>query len=126
MRSFAVALIILCIMVTGMFLHASALTRAGEELDDIAESIQKTIENEDWEQLPGEVDRLCDKWDNMSVWLSCVIEHDEIDTIMISVAGIREYAGYREIPELMAELSSLRELINHIPVKEKPMPQNIL
>jgi len=103
-----------------------ALSRATQELNEILEDIQISIIDKEWDRLSEETNRLNDKWDQMSKWMSCVIEHDEIDNIMISVASIKEYARYREIPELMAELSALYELINHIPIKERLLPQNIL
>ena len=126
MKSFTIAVVILCVMIVGMFVHTIALSKAEGELIRITEHIEESVKNKNWNKLSGEVESLCKSWDEMSVWLSCVIEHEEIDNIMVSVASIREYARYREIPELMAELSSLCELINHIPLKEKPMPQNIL
>ncbi len=126
MKSFIVAVVILCIIIFGMCLHEMALSRANQELNEILEDIQISIIDKEWDRLSEETNRLNDKWDQMSKWMSCVIEHDEIDNIMISVASIKEYARYREIPELMAELSALYELINHIPIKERLLPQNIL
>lgn len=126
MRSFTIAVVILCVMITGMFIHTAALSRAGNDLNEITDRIENSVKSKKWDELSENVEKLCYSWDRMSKWLSCVIEHDEIDSIMVSVASIREYAKYREIPELMAELSALGELIDHIPLKEKPMPQNIL
>ena len=125
MKSFIIAVVILCLMLFMMVGHTFLLGYAGQRLDTITQNIMENVEIKNWEEVDSQV-RMQDKeWDRISKWISCLIEHDETDQIMVSIASVSEYAKHRETPELMSETAVLRRLIDHIPQKELPIPQNI-
>lgn len=118
--------VILALILAGMFFYHSALSSASADMLESVKRIQANADSDNWESAYDEIDSLMNKWEHYSIRLARLVEHEELDSIMIKLAVIREYAKYKDMPELMGELSALRDLLSHIPRKESLLIENIL
>lgn len=92
----------------------------------MAESIYKSIEEEQWSKAKAYSEKLKDLWEVDSKWVSMLVDHSEIDLIIKAIASLNEYVKYEKMPQVMAELKTLIKIIEHIPDKEKMSMGNIL
>ena len=72
-----------------------------------------------------ETDKLKVKWEKDVKWITVLIDHRETDEINKTLSSLREYVIYREVPELMATASSLKQMFEHIPLKERLITENV-
>lgn len=117
---------ILALIVAGMLFYHSSLSSASADMLGSVKKIQVSADSDNWESVYAEIDSLMKKWDHYSIRLARLVEHAELDSIMVRLAVIREYAKYKEMPVLMGELSALSDLLSHIPKKESLLIENIL
>jgi hypothetical protein len=125
-KGFIVALCILVAMVTSLFFYQNALFKISGEMLERIDKIKHYARDDKWEKVDREMKHLTAMWEDVSYKLSLVIDHEEIDLIMISLFKANEYKEYEEVPEFMAEITNLEKLIDHIPNKEKLSIENIL
>lgn len=125
MRGAIIAGCIFVVMVIGMFLSLSALEKSCKEISDTAENIYQCASEQSFEEAQKMMKELEDMWDRKSKWVSMLVDHGETDEIMKTIAALGEYVKYTEMPELMAEIKTLKILIEHIPEKERPGLRNI-
>ncbi len=125
MRSLVISICILALILGGMFWYYSLLSDLDEQMQTMLSDLDTQIKEDKWEEATKTAEKINKEWEEKTRWLSCLIEHDEIDNIMITVASLEKFTKYKEEPELMSELSKLQKLISHIPRKEKLIPENL-
>lgn len=125
MRGAIIAGCLFVVMVIGMFFSLSALEKSCKEISDTAESIYQRVSEESFDEANKKMKELENMWAEKSKWVSMLVDHGETDEIMKTIASLGEFVKYAEIPELMAEIKTLKILIEHIPEKERPGLRNI-
>ena len=125
MRGVIVAASLFFVMLAGIILIQQSIEKTSEKIVAQIGDLEEKIEAEDWDGVDEGVKKLEADWEKDAKWISMLVDHDEIDLIMTTVAALKEYEKYRDLPELMAEISTLERLIEHIPHKEAPILENI-
>jgi hypothetical protein len=114
------AIIIFCLFAQ-MFLFDTS-----EELGKSLEAIESMIDNSDWEGSEKDFERLREDWNSVKGRWAALTHHDEIDNIDATFAKLGEYIKSKDSSSALAELSSLIQLIRHVPRKETLTLENIL
>ncbi len=125
MKSFIISLCILALFIFGMVYSINLLFDFENEMKETVNEVREYVKNDNWEEAQNSTQKLEKEWGRKTRWLSCFIEHEELDNIMTTLASLEEFTKYEEKPELMSELAKLEKLIEHIPHKEKLIPENI-
>jgi len=90
------------------------------------ESLEKLVESEKWTDAEKQLNNIQEKWSKTEKWIASFVDHEEIDSIKITLAKLSQYVHRKEATDFMAESAVLKLLIKHIPGKEKPKLQNLL
>ncbi len=125
MRIFYVSLALLLVIVIGLFFYSDFLTRESGEMLTLIDNLSHAAEKEDWPKTDAAMEKVTQKWEETSPRLALFSDHSLLDEIMLTTAAAGGYVKYRETPELMAEIETLRSLVEHIPKREKLSLYNI-
>lgn len=126
MRGTLVSAALLALIIVLMAVSQAALLRESEGISALAEELRGAAEAESWENAQNIMEEINKRWETGQSWIAMLIDHEEIDSVVSTLAALSQYVRYRELPELMAELETFRRLIEHIPRKESAELQNIL
>lgn len=102
------------------YLHQSA-----QELDYLIGKVERNSRSNDWANAVNELTNLDNEWKNTSNIWAMLIDHAEIDNIDDSLIRMREYIKAQNSVLALGELASLKQYINHIPLKESFSFDNI-
>lgn len=125
MRVFIAALALLLVLLIGLFCYSGFLTRESDTMLSLIDTLSREAEQGDWKNTEHAMDTLRDTWEKTSPRLALFTDHSLLDEIMLTTAAAGGYVKYREMPELMAEIETLRTLIGHIPKREQLSLYNI-
>ena len=125
MRGTITAALLFAALITGMFFAQTSLEKTGDEMTKPLDELTEAVERDDWETADFVLKDLSEKWKENEKWLAMLIDHSETDLIITTMSEISQYEKFRDKPELMANVETLRELIKHIPKKERVTFENI-
>lgn len=126
MKAFIAAIVIFVLLIgfgVGSYIY---LENTAEKLVDKTELLEKSVHKKDWKATEKNFASLTSSWDKANEKWTMLIDHQELDSINISISRIREYIKIRYLPGLVAELAELRLLLLHIPEKEAINIDNML
>ena len=126
MRGVIISSVLFAALIIGMIFAQMALEKTGEKMTKPLDELTKAVETEDWETADSICKDLSEKWEDNEKWLAMLIDHGETDLIITTMSEISQYEKFRDKPELMAKVETLRELAEHIPKKERVTLENIL
>lgn len=126
MRGVVIAACFFVLMLAGAIVVQCTLEKTSKEVIAEIDRITDEVENKQWENADKSMYQLEKELQNTAKWIAMFVEHAEIDKIIMSFSAVKEYEQYRDIPEMMAETATLRELIGHIPRREALSLENIL
>ncbi len=126
MRTYVlVALVMVIVLATGLF-ALEALKDTAARMVAGFDRVEKAVAGEDWAEARREMDRAQKMWTGYKGWWTMVIDHQEIDNIDMTMARMNRYIGMRDKTMAFGELAVLKQILCHIPEKEKVSWQNIL
>lgn len=126
MKGTIIAALIFAVLVTGMYFAQMSLEKVGEDMTKPLDELTEAVDKDDWNTADAVCKDLSEKWEQNAVWLSMLIDHSETDLIITTMSELSQYEKFRDKPELMAKVETLRELAEHIPKKERVTLENIL
>lgn len=118
MRTFIIAIILLCLICGGLSIYGVYLDRESEALLSALSPLYDAVLAENWdaaESLFSEMERLLEE---KTPQLAVFTDHDILDDINETAARAQGYVRCREAPECIAEMESLRAMLRHIPKRE--------
>lgn len=118
MRTILVIFILTAAIVAAGCLTLNLLADESAKLDNSLSELEKDIENMNWEAAEKGLKEFHNNWDRISKVWTMLIDHYEIDNIELAIAELDSYIKSQERPQALAQLSSVKALIRHIPVKE--------
>ena len=121
----SIAAIFIVIVISSMLVD-NYLESSSQKIADYIENIEIYARNNDWHKAKETLFILEKQWaETQSKW-SMLIDHNEIDNIDISLTKVSAYIEEREQKLALAELSSLKQMVKHIPKKEALALENVL
>ncbi len=116
---------ILIIIVASSILTGIYLQSSSQKITYYIEDIEKNTKDKDWEKAEKTLSALESYWSKTKSRWSMLIDHHEIDNIDTSLAKMSAFIEQREQMLALAELSTLKQMVRHIPKKEAPGLENI-
>ena len=90
------------------------------------ETVEQCISTQKWQVAQKELDTTQQRWDKNKDWWTVLLDHEEIDTIDISLKRLEKYIEAQDVSLSLGEVSALILLVDHIFDTEKLNFQNIL
>lgn len=113
------------LIVAGGCLTLYALSSESARLTDSLTELEHDIATQNWDAALKKLEEFHRKWDKVSSFWSMLIDHYEIDNIELVLSQLASYVKTQDKNEALAQMSSLRALIKHIPAKESFNLQNV-
>ncbi len=125
MRSFALSLALLLLLISGLGIYFQYVKKESGRLLTMTEAVEESLKEEEWEKADRDLSEMKKAWEETSPKLALFTDHSLLDEILTTVSEAEGFLLYREAPELMAKLETLRTLFDHIPTREKLSLYNI-
>ncbi|HYF75411.1 MAG TPA: DUF4363 family protein [Candidatus Nitrosocosmicus sp.] len=125
MKPLVIIAILTILLIAGGCLTLYALNSEAERLSDELSSLEEDINNQNWDSATEKLEKFHEKWDRATTLWSMLIDHNEIDSIELVISKLVSYVRTHDKNEALAQLSSLKALIKHIPEKESFNLKNI-
>jgi hypothetical protein len=120
----AVAIALLLVLVVS-FITLDKLDSTADEMVAGFGGLEKAIAEGSWADADRGVEQVGEKWNRHKGWWPMVIDHQEIDNIDMALARIRQYIGMQDGVMAAGELAVLKQMLEHIPEKERVNLKNI-
>jgi len=118
--------IILVLLLGGSFTSYQYIETSTLALSAPLQAVEQSISTQKWEIAQKELDTAQQRWDKNKDWWTVLLDHQEIDTIDISIKRLETYIEVQDVSLSLGEVSALKLLIDHIFDSEKLNFQNIL
>lgn len=125
MRIYLGVLVALALVLGIGFTSVSQLDKTAGQMVAGFDRLDRAIATGHWEVAREGVDRARHTWSRHKNWWAMVIDHQEIDNIDMAFARIDKYIAMRDRAMAAGELALLRQMLEHIPEKERVSLQNI-
>jgi len=125
MRTFYFTLALLLAVICGLFFYSGYLTDISDNMLAKIDRMYHAVETEDWAETDLALSDVLSTWEKTSPRLALFTDHSLLDEIILTASAASGYTKTREVPELCAELETLRSLVSHIPKREKLSLYNI-
>jgi len=116
---------LLAVIISSGIFMTNALSRSSKELGGKITEIEKYAQSENWNKALESLDSFKDDWEKTKPTWSMLIDHAEIDNIETSLSRLSKYVELRQSLFATAEISTLKQFIDHIPKKESFTLENI-
>mgnify|MGYP002647446928 CR=1 FL=1 len=113
-------LIIVLIVVPHIF-----ITNTTHEIRELLKSADSAVEAEDWQQAVKLCKDTSQRWEKYTPLYEMIVEHQEVDEIIMSIRQLERFAAEKEKPEARALISELDFLINHLRETDNLSIENI-
>jgi len=119
-------LLILISVVLGFSFYAKkSLDFSSKKLQDQITSIEDSIRAGDWDKAAKQLSNIKKDWDSVRKSWAMLLDHAEIDNIDEALSKMAIFIESEELSMALAEASTLKQYVSHIPEKESFRLQNI-
>lgn len=117
----AVGISILLVVLIGTSLLIYSLTDSLYlEMKDCLDSMEKAVENDQWEKVVKEANLLRKLWHRGDTLWSPVMDHRQIDRVDESITQIMTLVKMQSRENLILEINAARRMLKRIKDKESP------
>jgi len=120
-----VSAIIILIIASGIY-TTHYLTVSSERLESHILQLEKGTESEDWKEAGESLAAIKEDWlSTKKVW-AILVDHFEIDNIDTTLSKVSKYIEAMDKSPALAEVSTLRQYVKHIPQMQSFSLENVL
>jgi hypothetical protein len=121
-----VSVVLLIILIIGFHLYTQhVFDSAAKRIETMILSLENNIILENWEEAQNVIENIEEDWTITKKTWAMFLDHTEIDNIDESLSKLKKYIETREPSLALAEASTLKLFIVHIPEKEALNFENI-
>ncbi|WP_051273458.1 DUF4363 family protein [Desulfotruncus alcoholivorax] len=121
----AVIAVLIVVLAFGVY-TVNALESDTQQMMTGFGSLEKDIAAGNWDAAGKGMHQVQNKWSAHKSWWAMVIDHQEIDNIDMAIARVTKYIEQKDRTMASGEASVLKQMLEHIPEKEKINLKNIL
>lgn len=126
MKSVVVALLILAVIIGGSIIFTNELDDVSQNLATKNDKLYDLICKEDFEQASDLLSELDDDISKKKLLLASVIDHTEIDKMVLNIEQAKAYVGERKKEDSLSFVNALSSMFSHIPKNYHVKIENIL
>jgi hypothetical protein len=121
----SIVVILVLILIAGFWTN-HALKISTNDLIRQIDLVSLEIKSNHWQSAKLQTEKLEKDWEKEAKWWPVFLDHQEMDNIDFSMAGVKEYVASQNNALSLGQLSETRLMIEHIPRKEAVNLENIL
>lgn len=125
MRIIAILLIAVILLITAGIYMQFVISQTAEKIKNDTEELEELILTERWEKAQNKMKALKRLWKNTENKWDVILDHQDRDQISISIARLSQYVSAKNKALSLGEIGIIKELIMHIPLKERINLKNI-
>lgn len=126
MRTLTTIFSIVFILAGGSLITHQYIQTTTHALVTQLETIEQSITTRNWKNAQTELDTTHDRWDKNQTWWTILLNHEEIDTIDLSMERLEKYVVTEDNSLALGEISALKLLFDHIADSDQLNIRNIL
>ena len=126
MKSVVVALLILAVIVGGSVVYTNNLDKVSKNLVLKNDKLYTLISEEKFDEASKLLSELDDEIDEKRILLASVIDHTELDKIVLNIAQAKAYVSEHKKDDSLSYVSGLDSMFSHIPKNYHVKIENIL
>ncbi|MDO0824487.1 DUF4363 family protein [Desulfosporosinus nitroreducens] len=126
MRTLLTIVIIVMLLLGGSFTSYRYIQTTTQTAGEHLELLEQSISIEKWEGAQKELSTVQQSWEKNNTWWSILLDHEEIDTIDISLSRLESLLARQDVTLSLAEVSTLKLLFENLHDKEKFTLKNVL
>lgn len=126
LKILALPAILLVLVIGTSIFTLNTLSKNALELEQQINEIESYTINKDWSNAEKCLSSIKEDWDRVEKTWALLLDHMEIDNIEISLIKMAEYIKTKDYTLAMAEISTLKQYVKHIPEKEGFSLKNLL
>lgn len=126
MRSAIGILLGFAILIGGSMYVTNKIELTAQNINSQLEQAEELINSNDWDEAIGIINQAYEKWQPVKPYWALVLNHNTLSSIEISCLRLQQYALYKEYAHTLAEIETLKILLNDIPESQSIRIYNIL
>lgn len=120
-----IIIVVLALIIGFGYWTLQEVAQSSQVLLSLSLSLEESIKQNLWDEAENRFKKLDSAWQKTQSLWTVLLNHTEIDNIDLTLAKLEQYIKTQEQGLALAEISSLKLLIRHIPEKEKLTLENI-
>lgn len=126
MKTFIVALLVLAILLTGIFIYSWYIEKIDHNLTKIISDLEEHISNENWDMSEEELKKLIYTWENNEKILAMFNDHEDLDKIRLAISQLSESIHHEEDEHSQIAIEEIKVLLERLVKNESFDLENIL
>lgn len=126
MRTLITIVIIVILLLGGSLTSYQYIQNSTQALVVPLETVERSISTKKWTVAQKELNTIRLRWDEDKAWWTVILDHQDIDTIDISIMRLEKYIEAQDVSLSLGEVAALELLVDHISDTAKLNLQNIL
>jgi len=126
LRTVPTIVIIAILILGGSLTSYQYIQTSAQALEVPLETVEQSISTQKWEVAQKELNTAQQRWDKNKTWWTVLLNHQEIDTIDISIKRLEKYLETHDVSLSLGEVAALKLQVDHISDTEKLNLRNIL
>ena len=119
MKALKISLVILLIIIVSSFFYSWFVNHTINRLTQQVEHIQELVISDDWNTAKNGMEQVYAQIQKDEKHLGMLIDHAEMDNIVLSSARLKEFTEFEDDVNFHAESENLKALLEQIKEKEK-------
>lgn len=125
MRTLTTIVVIVMLLIGGSFASYRYIQTTTHTTGEHLDVLEQSISAQKWEGAIRELTIVQQNWDENNTWWSILLDHQEIDTINLSLRRLKRFIATQDVTLSLGEVSSLKLLFENIHDKDKFTLKNI-
>ncbi len=126
MKTFIIALVVLGILLTGVFMYSDYIKKVDSSLRNVIENIEKNTEKEEWNSAQKELKILNDIWKKDEKILAMFNDHEDLDKIKLEISELSEGIDYKNKEHSQKAIANIRVHLERLVKNESMSFENVL
>lgn len=126
MRSAIGILLGFAILIGGSTYVTNKIELTAQSINSQLEQAEELINSNNWDEAIEIINQAYEKWLPVKPYWALVLNHSTLSSIEISCLRLQQYALYKESAHTLAEIETLKILLNDIPESQSIRIYNIL
>ncbi len=126
MKTFVIALLVLAILLTGIFIYSGYIEKIDHNLTKIINNIEEYISDENWDMSEKELKKLIDTWKKDEKMLAMFNDHEDLDKIRLAIGELSESIHHKDDEHSHKAIEDIKVLLERLVKNESFDLENIL
>ena len=125
MRTLITIITIVLLLSVGSITSNRFIQTTTQVIGDQLNIVEQSLSNRKWESAKTELTTAQESWEMSNLWWSILFDHQEIDTINISLKQLENYIKAEDFSDSLVELSTIKLKLENLKESSKLTVKNI-